>query len=79
MNITFRAHQVLHWAGTQGRAHDFKMALFGAFFTDRRDLNALEVFAGEAGRIGLDRSAALAILADGRYADAVRTEACPTL
>jgi len=71
---TFRAHQLLHWATTQGRQHALKMALFGAFFTDRRDLHAPEVLADAAADTGLDRDEALAVLADGRYAQAVRNE-----
>lgn len=69
---TFRAHQLIHWAGTQGRAHDMKMALFAAFFTFRRDLNDPQVLADCAAEIGLDRNTALAFLEDGRYAQQVR-------
>lgn len=69
---TFRAHQLIHWAGTLGRQHDAKMALFGAFFTDRRDLNDPEVLAEVADSIGLDREEARAALTEGRYAEAVR-------
>lgn len=69
---TFRAHQLLHWAGTQGRAHDMKMALFAAFFTHRRDLNNPEVLADCAGEIGLDRNIAFDILEESRYAQNVR-------
>ncbi len=36
---TFRAHQLLHWAEVEGRGQDLQMALFAAFFTERRDLN----------------------------------------
>ncbi len=74
MHNTFRAHQLLHWAGTQGRRHALKMALFGAFFTDRRNVNDIEVLADVAAGIGLDRAAALAVLTDGRFAEAVREE-----
>ena len=69
---TFRAHQLLYWAETEARTHDLEMALFGAFFTERRDLNDPAVLADLAAGIGLDRSEALAVLADGRFADAVR-------
>lgn len=69
---TFRAHQLLHWAETQGRQHDLKMALFGAFFTRRRDVSDPDVLADTAAAVGLDRDEALAVLADGRAAGAVR-------
>jgi predicted DsbA family dithiol-disulfide isomerase len=72
MPNTFRAHQLLHWAGTQGREHDLKMALFEAFFTNRENVNDPEVLADTAARIGLDRDEALAVLRDARFAEEVR-------
>jgi predicted DsbA family dithiol-disulfide isomerase len=71
---TFRAHQLIHWAGLQGRAHAAKQALFAAHFTRGADIHDLDVLAGVAGEIGLDPVAARAVLAEGRYADAVRAE-----
>jgi len=72
MHNTFNAHQLLHWAGTQGRQHDLKMALFSAHFTDQRDLSDPKVLADIAAGIGLDGDAALEVLQDQRYADEVR-------
>ena len=72
MYNTFRAHQLLHWAGTMGREHDLKIALFGTFFTERGNVDDPQVLADAAEKIGLDRAEALNVLADGRYADAVR-------
>ena len=69
---TFRAHQIIHWAETHGRAHQMKMALFAAFFTFRRDLNNPQVLADCAAEIGLDRNEALVVLEDSRYAQKVR-------
>ncbi len=74
MYNTFRAHQLLHWAGTQGRQHALKMALFAAFFTHRRDVNDIEVLAEVAASIGLPKASALAVLTEGRFAEAVREE-----
>lgn len=71
---TFRAHQLLHWAGTQGRQHELKVALFSAFFTRRENVGDPAVLADVAAGIGLHRAEALAVLEDGRYADAVRQE-----
>lgn len=74
MYNTFRAHQLLHWAGTQGRQHALKMALFAAFFSHRRDVNDVQVLAEVAASIGLSKASALAVLTDGRFAEAVREE-----
>ncbi len=74
MYNTFRAHQLLHWAGTQGRQHALKMALFAAVFTHRRDVNDIEVLAEVAALIGLPKASALAVLTEGRFAEAVREE-----
>ncbi|WP_068114350.1 DsbA family oxidoreductase [Tropicimonas marinistellae] len=69
---TFRAHQLIDWAGDHGKAHDAKLALFGAFFTRREDLNDPNVLAGVAAGIGLDRGAALDMLMNGDKAELVR-------
>ncbi|MEM8643596.1 MAG: DsbA family protein, partial [Pseudomonadota bacterium] len=69
---TFRAHQLLHWAEEQQRGHDLQVALFAAFFGERLDLNDPAVLSSVAVRIGLDADEALAVLADRRYAEAVR-------
>ncbi|MEQ9490729.1 MAG: DsbA family oxidoreductase [Alphaproteobacteria bacterium] len=71
---TYKAHQLLHWAREQGREHDLKLALFKAYFSDRKDVNNADVLADAAASVGLDRDEALAVLLDGRYADAVRQE-----
>lgn len=72
MHNTFNAHQVLHWADTQNRKHDLKMALFSAHFTDRRNLSDDAVLADIASEIRLDRAEALAVLSDQRFANEVR-------
>jgi predicted DsbA family dithiol-disulfide isomerase len=71
---TFRAHQLLRWAEEHGRGHDLQMVLFAAFFGERFDLNDPAVLARVAARIGFDGDEALAVLADGRYAQAVRQD-----
>ena len=65
---------MLHWADQQGRKSDLKLALFGAHFTQGRDLSDAAVLAEVAGEIGLDPSQALAVLADQRFAADVRQE-----
>lgn len=71
---TFRAHQLIRWAGTEGRAHAAKQALFAAYFSRGEDIHDLEVLARVAAEIGLDPDEARSVLAEGRYADAVRAE-----
>ncbi len=72
MHNTFHTHQLLHWAGQQGRKHDLEMALFAAHFTHARNLSDDTVLADIAAEIGLDRAQALAVLADQRFAAEVR-------
>lgn len=69
---TFRAHQILHWAASQGRQHQMKMALFAAYFTDGRNVNDPTVLCGVADHVGLDPEEATAVLNDARFADEVR-------
>lgn len=74
MHNTFNAHQLLHWAGTQGRKSALKQALFAAHFTDQRNLSDVEVLADVAQEVGLDRKEALEVLDDQRYASTVREQ-----
>jgi predicted DsbA family dithiol-disulfide isomerase len=71
---TFRAHQLLHWAGQQGRQTELKLALFEAFFSKREDVSDSHLLAEIAGRAGLDKVEAGAVLSDGRFSDQVREE-----
>jgi predicted DsbA family dithiol-disulfide isomerase len=71
---TFRAHQLLHWAGLNGVQTELKLALFTAFFSQRKDVNKLDVLVAAAAEVGLDQVEATAILADQRFAADVRTE-----
>ncbi len=71
---TFRAHQLLHWAGKQGRQTELTLALFDAFFSFREDVSDSQVLAATAGRVGLPVTEALEVAEDGRYAQAVREE-----
>lgn len=71
---TFRAHQLLHWAGLLGRQTALKLALFEAFFSRREDVSDLDRLAEVAGRAGLDSELAREVAADGRYALVVRDE-----
>ena len=72
MHNTFNAHQLLHWANEQDRKNDLKQALFAAHFTNCRDLSDIRVLADVAAETGLDRTEALAVLEDQRFASEVR-------
>ena len=72
MYNTFRAHQLIDWAEEQGKAHEAKLALFAAFFTLRKNVADIDVLVEVAGRIGLDRDAARAMLDGGERAEKVR-------
>ena len=71
---TFKAHQLIHWAGPQNKEHPLKMALFEAYFQQQKDLNDLQILADAAASVGLDREEALAALEDERFAREVRDE-----
>ena len=74
MHNTFRAHQLLHWAGEQGKQTELELALFESNFSRGENVDDPEVLAGAAGRAGLDEDGARAVLHDGRYVDIVREE-----
>ncbi len=69
---TFRAHQLIDWAESQGAAHACKLALLKAHFTDRRNVADMDELAKIAGEIGLDATMAKHVLETAEYADEVR-------
>jgi predicted DsbA family dithiol-disulfide isomerase len=69
---TFRAHQLLHWAGEQGMQTDLELALFESYFSRQEDVDDTDVLVAAAARAGLDEEEARAVLDDGRYVDSVR-------
>ncbi|WP_157139653.1 DsbA family oxidoreductase [Roseibium aggregatum] len=71
---TFKAHQLIHWAGESSKEHALKMALFQAYFRYGKDVHSDQVLADVAESVGLDRAEALAVLKDGRFAEIVRAE-----
>ncbi|KPP85961.1 MAG: putative dithiol-disulfide isomerase involved in polyketide biosynthesis [Rhodobacteraceae bacterium HLUCCO07] len=70
---TFRAHQLIEWAETQGRQTEMKLALFRAHFTDARDVSDMDMLAAIAGETGLDPADAREALETERFAPEVRT------
>lgn len=71
---THRAHQLLVWAGEQGKQTALKLELFNAYFTDQANVSDDDVLIVAADRAGLDVDEARAVLADGRYAATVDAE-----
>ncbi len=71
---TFRAHQLLYWAGEQGRQQALQMALFDAYFSHGQDVSDPAVLAEVAGHVGLDPQIALAVVREDRYAAEVRAD-----
>lgn len=74
MMNTFKAHQLLHWAGLQGVAqeHELKLALFAAYFTNQQDINTDEVLIACVIIAELDPAEAQLVLQDGRFETDVR-------
>lgn len=69
---TFRAHQLIDWANEKRKGHDMNMALFAAFFSERRNISDIEVLADVAASAGLDREEAFTVLEHGDREDRVR-------
>jgi predicted DsbA family dithiol-disulfide isomerase len=69
---TFDAHQLLLWAQDTGRQTALKLKLFEAYFTAGENVSDREVLLNAVEAAGLDRAEAAAVLADGRFAAAVR-------
>jgi predicted DsbA family dithiol-disulfide isomerase len=74
---TFDAHRLLHWAGIAGEdeALLLKQTLFDMTFTEQQNVSDHTVLAEAAGRAGLSRQIAEAVLSRGDYAGETRREA----
>lgn len=71
---TFRAHQLLHWAGLLGKQTSLKLALFESFFSLRENVSDPATLCEVAARAGLDSLQARQVLDSERYAATVREE-----
>ena len=71
---TFRAHQLLFWAGQHGKKTELELELFERYFTGQENVDDTDVLVDAAGRVGLDRTEAAALLSDERYARDVREQ-----
>ncbi|TXD97854.1 DsbA family oxidoreductase [Psychrobacter frigidicola] len=69
---TFNMHQLIYWADQYSLANNLEQALFAAYFTDNRNLSDKSVLADIAAEVGLDRTEALTVLEDQRFAQEVR-------
>ncbi|TGG94866.1 DsbA family oxidoreductase [Natronospirillum operosum] len=64
---SFDAHRAIHWAGVQGRQHDFVEQLFQAYFTENRNPSALETLTDAAVALGLDTAELEAVINGDQY------------
>ncbi len=69
---TFDAHRLLHWAETQGKAIALKHELFGAYFSETKNVSDHDVLVAAAERAGLAGTEARKVLTEGRYTSEVR-------
>lgn len=68
---TLKAHELIHFAETQGKGVEMKERLLKAYFVDGQHVGHNDELADLAAEIGLDRAAAQAALDSGSFAKAV--------
>jgi len=71
---TFKAHQLLTWAGEQGMQTELKLALFDSFFTRSENVGDSQQLAAVCKRVGLSDTDALDVLEQGAFAAPVKAE-----
>jgi predicted DsbA family dithiol-disulfide isomerase len=71
---TFRAHQLLHWAGEKGCQTELQLSLFDAFFSRQLNVDDSSVLRACAAAVGLDGEEAAEVLDSGIYAGEVRVQ-----
>lgn len=71
---TFDAHRLLHWAKTQGKQTELKLALFDLYFQQEGNPSDHTQLLETAKKVGLDVDAAKAVLNSEQYAAEVRQE-----
>ncbi len=71
---TFDAHRLLAWAEGEGKQHELKRQLFVVNFTDQTDPGNHDALVEAAGKVGLDKAEARAVLESDRYAAEVRRD-----
>lgn len=71
---TIKAHELLHYAKSQGRQVDMKERLLKAYFVDGRHVGRIEDLADLASEIGLDRDEVVAVLTEERFLADVKAD-----
>jgi predicted DsbA family dithiol-disulfide isomerase len=69
---TFDAHRTLHWAETQGKQTELKLALFDMYFTHGGNPSDKDQLITTAIKVGLDHSKVRDVLDSTQYTDEVR-------
>jgi predicted DsbA family dithiol-disulfide isomerase len=64
---TVKAHELIHYAKSQGRQLDMKERLLKAYFVDGRHVGRIEDLADLAAEIGLDRAEVVRVLTANTY------------
>ena len=71
---TFDAHRMIHFAKEHGKQGEAEERLFRAYFTEGRNIDERNTLVALGTEIGLDPKQLSAALANGTYADDVRTD-----
>lgn len=71
---TLKAHELLHFAKSEGRQLDMAERLFSAYFEQGRHIGRIPELVGLASEAGLDGDDVHAALTSGRYGDAVAAD-----
>jgi predicted DsbA family dithiol-disulfide isomerase len=71
---TFDAHRLLHWAKSQNKQTELKLALFDLYFKHSGNPSDHQQLLNTAENIGLDRSQAEKVLQSDEFAQDVRQE-----
>jgi predicted DsbA family dithiol-disulfide isomerase len=64
---TIKAHELIHYAKSQGRQLDMKERLLKAYFIDGRHVGRIEDLADLAAEIGLDREEVVRVLTENTF------------
>ena len=71
---TVKAHELIHYAKSEGRQLEMKERLLKAYFVDGRHVGRIEDLADLAAEIGLDRAEAVRVLTDETYLADVKAD-----
>ena len=71
---TVKAHELIHYAKSEGRQLEMKERLLKAYFVDGRHVGRIEDLADLAAEIGLDRAEAMRVLTDETYLADVKAD-----